>query len=92
MRVGGRGGLRMRAPISSYARAVRQGTASPGYITGGVIVGHRTLAGKAIAAIGSAPMLTVNLQKDGAVVATTRTSGGGFWLVSNRRLVPAPIT
>jgi len=61
-----------------YARAVRQGTASPGYITGGVIVGHRTLSGKAIAAIGSAPMLTVNLQKDGAVVATTKTSGGGF--------------
>ena len=62
-----------------YARAVRQGTAPTGYLTGHVTVGRRTIAGKDVGLIGPAPMLTVNLSTADVTVATTRTSGDTGW-------------
>jgi hypothetical protein len=62
-----------------YARSVRQGTAPVGSVSGNVVVGYRTLAGKSVARVRTAPVIKVNLHKDGIAVAATTTAGSGWY-------------
>ena len=62
-----------------YARAVRQGTAASGYVTGHVSVGFRTITSRLVGRVRSAPIVTVTLTKGDIAVATTQTSGDAGW-------------
>lgn len=62
-----------------YAGAVRQGIAPVGSVGGNVFVGYRTLAGKKVTRVRTAPAIKVSLLKDGIGVATTTTAGSGWY-------------
>ena len=62
----------------AYARALKDGTAAPGRVTGQVLAGRRDLNGRSIGAAAPMANVTVRLAKDASADRTTTNPAGDF--------------